>query len=249
MMIELVNVSKAFEGDKGEVQAVKQLHLTIQPSEIFGLIGQSGAGKSTVLRFINGLLTPDSGEVIVNQQRIHQLSKVSLRNVRKDITMVFQQFNLLNNLTVEENIQLPLKLHHYDNQLDLEEVLEMVGLLDKRHAYPSQLSGGQKQRVGIARALISNPKVMLLDEPTSALDEQTIVEVIQVLQQIHQRYAMTMVVVTHQLSLVKGLCQRVGIMEQGELLEVITLPNSTESVGSSTYRDYVKEVLQYDALS
>ncbi|NEW64868.1 ATP-binding cassette domain-containing protein [Tuanshanicoccus yangjingiae] len=248
-MIELVNVSKAFEGDKGEVQAVKQLHLTIQPSEIFGLIGQSGAGKSTVLRFINGLLTPDSGEVIVNQQRIHQLSKVSLRNVRKDITMVFQQFNLLNNLTVEENIQLPLKLHHYDNQLDLEEVLEMVGLLDKRHAYPSQLSGGQKQRVGIARALISNPKVMLLDEPTSALDEQTIVEVIQVLQQIHQRYAMTMVVVTHQLSLVKGLCQRVGIMEQGELLEVITLPNSTESVGSSTYRDYVKEVLQYDALS
>ncbi|MBR7927890.1 ATP-binding cassette domain-containing protein [Aerococcaceae bacterium zg-ZUI334] len=249
MVIELVNVSKAFEGDKGEVQAVRQLHLTIQPSEIFGLIGQSGAGKSTVLRFINGLLTPDSGEVIVNQQRIHQLSKVSLRNVRKDITMVFQQFNLLNNLTVEQNIQLPLKLHHYDNPLDLEEVLEMVGLLDKRHAYPSQLSGGQKQRVGIARALISNPKVMLLDEPTSALDEQTIVEVIQVLQQIHQRYAMTMVVVTHQLSLVKGLCQRVGIMEQGELLEVITLPNSTESVVSRTYRDYVKEVLQYDALS
>ncbi|MBS4455225.1 methionine ABC transporter ATP-binding protein [Tuanshanicoccus lijuaniae] len=248
-MIELVNVSKKFDSDKGEVQAVNQLHLTIQPSEIFGLIGQSGAGKSTVLRFINGLLAPDNGEVIVHQQRIHQLSKDALRKARKEITMVFQQFNLLNNLTVEQNIQLPLKIHRYDNPLDVEEVLEMVGLMDKRHAYPSQLSGGQKQRVGIARALISNPKVMLLDEPTSALDEQTITEVIHVLQKIHARYAMTMVVVTHQLSLVQGLCQRVGIMEQGRLLEVMDLSQPTATKTSRTYREFVKEVLQHDEIS
>ncbi len=222
---------------------MSDLNLTINQSEIFGLIGQSGAGKSTVLRFINGLLQPDEGQVMVDGNRINQLSEASLRTVRKDIAMVFQQFNLLDNLTVEENILLPLKLHAFANPLTIDQVLEAVGLSDKRHHYPSQLSGGQKQRVGIARALIINPKIILLDEPTSALDEMTAQEIVRILKEINQLYAITMVLVTHQLSIMKSICQRIGIMEKGRLIEIIENQPNNEVLPHSNYSQYVKEVL------
>lgn len=222
---------------------MSDLNLTINQSEIFGLIGQSGAGKSTVLRFINGLLQPDEGQVMVDGNRINQLSEASLRTVRKDIAMVFQQFNLLDNLTVEENILLPLKLHAFANPLTIDQVLEAVGPSDKRHHYPSQLSGGQKQRVGIARALIINPKIILLDEPTSALDEMTAQEIVRILKEINQLYAITMVLVTHQLSIMKSICQRIGIMEKGRLIEIIENQPNNEVLPHSNYSQYVKEVL------
>lgn len=242
-MIQLEGVTKRFNANHTTLTAVSDLNLTINQSEIFGLIGQSGAGKSTVLRFINGLLQPDEGQVVVDGNRINQLSEASLRKVRKDIAMVFQQFNLLDNLTVEENILLPLKLHTFDNTLTIDQVLEAVGLNDKRHHYPSQLSGGQKQRVGIARALIINPKIILLDEPTSALDEMTAQEIVRILKDINQQYAITMVLVTHQLSIMKSICQRIGIMEKGRLIEIIENQPNNELSPHSNYSQYVKEVL------
>ena len=242
-MIQLEGVTKRFNTNHTTLPAVSDLNLTINQSEIFGLIGQSGAGKSTVLRFINGLLQPDEGQVMVDGNRINQLSEASLRKVRKDIAMVFQQFNLLDNLTVEENILLPLKLHTFDNPLTIVQVLEAVGLSDKRHHYPSQLSGGQKQRVGIARALIINPKIILLDEPTSALDEMTAQEIVRILKEINQLYAITMVLVTHQLSIMKSICQRIGIMEKGRLIEIIENQPNNEVSPHSNYSQYVTEVL------
>lgn len=238
-----MGVTKRFNTNHSTLTAVSNLNLTINQSEIFGLIGQSGAGKSTVLRFINGLLSPDEGEVIVDNHNITQLSEATLRNLRKDIAMVFQQFNLLDNLTVEENILLPLKLHAFEESLAIEQVLEAVGLTDKRHHYPSQLSGGQKQRVGIARALIINPKIMLLDEPTSALDEMTAQEIVRILKDINQQYAITMVMVTHQLSIMKSICHRIGIMEKGQLIEIIDNQPADAIASHSTYLQYVKEVL------
>lgn len=242
-MIQLEGVTKRFNTNHTTLTAVSNLNLTINQSEIFGLIGQSGAGKSTVLRFINGLLQPDEGQVMVDGNRINQLSEASLRKVRKDIAMVFQQFNLLDSLTVEENILLPLKLHTFDTPLTIDQVLEAVGLSDKRHHYPSQLSGGQKQRVGIARALIINPKIILLDEPTSALDEMTAQEIVRILKDINQQYAITMVLVTHQLSVMKSICQRIGIMEKGRLIEIIENQPNNELSPHSNYSQYVKEVL------
>lgn len=245
-MIELKKVSKKFTVQNDTVRAIDQVDLKINNNEIFGLIGQSGAGKSTLLRFINGLLMPDEGSVSVDGVIINQLTDKALRHFRRDVSMVFQQFNLLNNLTVAQNVQLPLKLHHYDTVLSVEEVLERVGLLDKQNHYPSQLSGGQKQRVGIARSLITQPKIMLLDEPTSALDEQITQEIVQVLQTIHHYYPMTMVVVTHQLSLIQSLCDRAGIMQAGRLLQVLSITKQRQSLNDRSYEQYVQEVLKDD---
>lgn len=180
-MIEFKQVAKEFMNSGNRIQALDQVTLTIQDQEIFGLVGESGAGKSTLLRFINALERPTSGQVVVDDVSVNELSAKELRTFRKDISMVFQQFNLLNNKTVAENVALPLSLHKYDNPLTVDEVLGFVGLADKGNHYPSQLSGGQKQRVGIARALITRPKFLLADEPTSALDTRTTGEIVKVL--------------------------------------------------------------------
>lgn len=242
-MIELIDVAKEYHINQQKIRAVDGVSLSIQSNEIFGLVGESGAGKSTLLRFINLLEKPTTGTVLVDGEDLTRLSKDQLRLKRKEISMVFQQFNLLNNKTVAENILLPLSLHTYQDTLSLDSVLKFVGLENQRDQYPSQLSGGQKQRVGIARALITKPKILLCDEPTSALDMVMTSEVVDLLRAAHQKFNMTIVVVTHELDVVQQLCQRVALIEQGRLVDVVT--NHSVQAGSfeGTYRDKVLEVL------
>ncbi|UUX34969.1 methionine ABC transporter ATP-binding protein [Fundicoccus culcitae] len=247
-MIQFENVSKVFRTEKGKNQlsALKNINLTIKDHEVFGVIGQSGAGKSTLLRMINQLETPDEGRVLVDGVDVCQIKKSKLRFYRKNIGMIFQQFNLLSNLTVAENIMLPLTLHPYEDYLELDEVLRFVGLEDKRDSYPAQLSGGQKQRVGIARALIIKPKILLCDEPTSALDEFTTGEIVDVLRRINEKYQITTVIVTHELSVVKALCQRVAIMEEGQVVDLLDITPNTSKVVAQSYHERAMEVLLND---
>ena len=245
-MIEFKQVAKEFMNSGNRIQALDQVTLTIQDQEIFGLVGESGAGKSTLLRFINALERPTSGQVVVDDVSVNELSAKELRTFRKDISMVFQQFNLLNNKTVAENVALPLSLHKYDNPLTVDEVLGFVGLADKGNHYPSQLSGGQKQRVGIARALITRPKFLLADEPTSALDTRTTGEIVKVLKAAHKAYTMTMIVVTHELEVIRALCQRAAILENGQVSQVVTVKPGIQAIsdGNQSYADHVLEVLE-----
>lgn len=239
-------MTKTFHGLTGTFNALNDVTLTVQDREIFGLIGESGAGKSTLLRFINVLEQPTSGEVTVNGTAVKDLKAGRLRNFQKDIGMIFQQFNLLNNKTVEENISLPLELHKYDHPLSVDEVLRFVGLEDKRRAYPGQLSGGQKQRVGIARALITRPKILLCDEPTSALDARTTEEIVRVLKRAHETFEMTVVIVTHELDVIKQVCDRVAVLEKGAVIDLISIDHSeydTETPVKS-YHERVLEVLK-----
>lgn len=246
-MIELKHVSKKYEGFSGTFHAVDDVSLTIQKQEIFGVIGESGAGKSTLLRFINALEAVDQGEVFVDGLNIAKLSKRQLRQHRKHISMVFQQFNLLNNKTVRENVLLPLELHHYKEHLNVNDVLEFVGLADKANHYPSQLSGGQKQRVGIARALITKPSILLCDEPTSALDATMTDEIVAVLKRAHQKFGMTIVIVTHELEVIQNLCHRAAILEAGKLMDLLNIEQTNQVKARRTYHERVLEVLAKDA--
>lgn len=245
-MIELKNVTKKFEGREGPVHALKQISVHINKSEKFGIIGESGSGKSTLLRMINALEVPDEGTVIVDGDNVNELSSKHLRNYRKKIAMIFQQFNLLNNKTVYENVTLPLKLHKFESVLDVDEILSFVGLSDKKNSYPGQLSGGQKQRVGIARALITNPKILLCDEPTSALDDKTTDEIVNVLKRAHEVYGMTIVVVTHELNVIKQLCDKTLVLEEGNIIDTIDIKPSTAVNSSDSYYDRIVEVLKYE---
>ena len=210
------------------------------------LIGSGGAGKSTLLRFINALETPDKGKVIVDDVDVQQLTKKNLRLFKKQMGMIFQQFNLLSNKTVEENIQVPLKVYRHQEVVPMETVLDFVGLKDKRHSYPSELSGGQKQRVGIARALITKPTILLCDEPTSALDESTTKEIVHVLKKAHQEFGMTVVIVTHELEVIKELCTRAAVMEKGKLVDTIQVKQKTDQTNYKTYHERALEVLGND---
>lgn len=242
-LISLNRVSKSFKGKNGSFKAVNQLSLTVERGEIFGIIGESGAGKSTLLRFINALEQPDEGDVMVDGVAVQQLSTADLRYYRKEIGMIFQQFNLLNNKTVAENVHLPLELHHYEKVLSVEEVLEFVGLSHKSTHYPSQLSGGEKQRVGIARALITQPRILLCDEPTSALDANMRDEIVSVLAKAHKQFNTTIVIVTHELEVIKQLCHRAAVLEQGNLVDIITVRRNNSSQSNKTYHERVLEVL------
>ncbi|MFC3419404.1 methionine ABC transporter ATP-binding protein [Salinicoccus hispanicus] len=243
-MIEMMGVSKSFAGKDGHFKAVDDVDLSIKDREIFGIIGESGAGKSTLMRFINALETPDSGQVIVNGVVVDKLRGRSLRNHQKNIGMVFQHFNLLANRTVAENILLPLKLHQYDQALTIDEVLEFTGLADKRSSYPAELSGGQKQRVGIARALITRPHILLCDEPTSALDENTTYEIADVLHKAQNEYGMTVVIVTHELGVIKALCHRAAVLEHGKLVDTIDVVQGNSTRSGQSYYKRVLEVLK-----
>lgn len=243
-MIEFKNVSKHFGSKGAPILAVNNISLTINKNEVFGIIGESGAGKSTLLRFINALETPSEGKVVVNGTNVNTLKNRELRLFKKQIGMIFQQFNLLGNKTVEENILLPLKLHQHDNAMDIDQILNFVGLEDKRYSYPSELSGGQKQRVGIARGLITRPKILLCDEPTSALDEITKREIVDLLNRVSETFDITILIVTHELDVVKDLCNRVAILDKGKLVEVLDIskePNTFQSDGS--YQELAREVL------
>ena len=223
-MIRLEAVQKSFALPSGEVfDAVRALSLDIPEGEIFGLIGKSGAGKSTLLRLINLLERPDTGRVIVGGRDLTTLTRSELRDTRQNIGMIFQQFNLLQNATVFDNVAFPLKIHGRHSRAEIDarvrECLALVGLSEKIDTYPAQLSGGQKQRVAIARALAPRPQVLLCDEPTSALDSETTRSLLETLRDINAKIGVTIVIVTHELSVVEVLCRRVAILEKGQLVE------------------------------
>lgn len=244
-MITLDNVSKRYQHrDKTWFTAVEPTSLQIEAGEIFGLMGYSGAGKSTLLRLINLLERPDSGTVTVGGQDLTALGAEQLRQARQNIGMVFQQFNLLSNRTVADNVAFPLEIAGWAADKihqRVAECLEIVGLSNRSAHYPAQLSGGQKQRVGIARALASNPQVILADEPTSALDPATTRSVLQCLQDINQRFNVTIVIVTHEMSVIRRLCDRTALLHHGQLIEVVNVVNNQIHAQSEIGRELVQE--------
>lgn len=221
-MIVFKDVSKVFQTKAGNVQGLNQVNLHIPKGEIFGIIGMSGAGKSTFIRCINYLERPTSGEVIIDGQNMADMSEKKLRETRKEIGMIFQHFNLLMQKNVLDNVCFSMKVAGMDKKEAKKrayELLEVVGLADKAKAYPSQLSGGQKQRVAIARAIANNPKILLCDEATSALDPQTTKSVLELLKRINKEYGITIAVVTHEMSVIEEICDEVAILDEGRVVE------------------------------
>ncbi|GHV92588.1 methionine import ATP-binding protein MetN [Spirochaetia bacterium] len=242
-MIQLANVTKTF-GEKGQplVQAVKNVSLTIEDGEIFGVIGFSGAGKSTLVRCINMLEKPNSGTVLVNGQNLSTLSERQLRGARRNMGMIFQHFNLFPSRTVAGNIAFPLKYRGKSRQeiaARVEELLDLVGLRDKAHVYPSQLSGGQKQRVGIARSLALNPSILLCDEATSALDPQTTQSILGLLRELNKKLGLTIVIITHEMNVVKSICTRAAVMDKGEVIEYGSIFDIFSNPAHEITRDFV----------
>ena len=234
-MIQIQHLTKRFAAAGATVVALNDINLEIQDGDIYGIIGMSGAGKSTLVRCINMLERPDEGKVIVNGREMMQLSPAELRDARREITMIFQQFNLLMQRSCLKNICFPMELagvKKADAEKRARELLEMVGLPDKANAYPAQLSGGQKQRIAIARALATNPKVLLCDEATSALDPNTTHAILTLIKDINKKLGITVVVITHQMSVVEEICDSVAILdggvvvEQGEVREIFANPKT-----------------------
>lgn len=221
-MIELSNVTKSYANH----MAINNVSLFVQEGEIFGIIGKSGAGKSTLLRCMNRLEQPDCGSILIDGENITACKTSDLRRVRHKIAMIFQHFNLLNSKSVYDNIALPMRIQGINEaviEAKINELLPLVELTDKKHAYPQMLSGGQKQRVAIARALTCSPKILLCDEATSALDPETTDSILSLLKKINTLYGITIVLITHEMEVVKRICHRVSIMEKGELIETTAL--------------------------
>ena len=247
-MITFENITKTY-GGKTHVQALKGISLTIHDGEIFGIIGKSGAGKSTLVRCINMLEKPTTGKVIIDDKELTAMSDSQLRAERKNIGMIFQHFNLLSSRTVFDNIAFPLELAGASKEVirsKVDSLLELVGLTDRQFNYPSQLSGGQKQRVGIARALASDPKILLCDEATSALDPQTTKSILELLKDINKRLGITIVIITHEMAVIKEICDRVAVIEggvikeQGRVIDVFTNPQP------ETMKEFVKSVINME---
>lgn len=221
-MIEFKNVNKFYNQGSEKIHALNTINLKITKGDIFGCIGFSGAGKSTLLRCVNGLESIDSGEVLVNGINIQQLKINQQRQLQKDIGIIFQQFNLLNQKTVYNNIKVILEISGYPKQKianRITEVLDFVGLADKANAFPNQLSGGQKQRVGIARAIANEPRILLCDEPTSALDPITTKSILDLIQKVNVQLGITVLLITHEMEVISSICNKVAIMETGNILE------------------------------
>lgn len=242
-MIVFDKVSKVYEYQGTKNYALKELDLSISEKEIFGVIGESGSGKSTFLKLLNTLEKPSAGHIYMNDQDIFSRSKEERQRSRKSIGMIFQHFNLLYNRTALENVTLPLKLLGVKDQERAKEALGFVGLRDKMNNYPKQLSGGEKQRVAIARALVNEPTLLLCDEPTSALDGQNAYEVMELLRQINQELGTTIILVSHELELIQQLCNRTAILEDGQLLETVTLSPRAKEKAFSSYYERIKERL------
>lgn len=220
--IEVHHLYKTFEQKGSRVEALRDISLEIESGDIYGIIGMSGAGKSTLVRCLNYLERPTEGSVLINGQDLAALTERELRAQRSDIAMIFQHFNLLMQKNVLDNVCFPMLIQgakKSEARARALELLETVGLAEKAKSYPSQLSGGQKQRVAIARALASNPKILLCDEATSALDPQTTASILELLKDINQRFGITMVVITHQMSVIREICSHVAIIENGQLVE------------------------------
>lgn len=220
--IEFRDITKIFKQKKARIKALDHVSMTIEPGEIVGIIGYSGAGKSTLVRMINGLDTPSAGELLLDETNIVGMSERKLRGIRRNIGMIFQQFNLMNSRTAAGNIEYPLQLQGVGKQeraQRVQELLDFVGLGDKGKSYPEQLSGGQKQRVGIARALATNPSLLLADEATSALDPTTTQEVLDLLRRVNKEFGITIVVITHEMEVVRSIADKVAVMENGRVVE------------------------------
>jgi len=247
-MIVLRNISKIFDNGKVALTAVDNVNLAIEQGQIYVIIGYSGAGKSTLIRLLNGLEKPTTGSVTINGQDISAAKGEALRQARLKISMVFQHFNLLWSRTVSENIAFSMQIAGVPKakiKARVAELVELVGLKGREQAYPSQLSGGQKQRVGIARALANSPDVLLCDEATSALDPQTTDQILDLLLDINRRFRLTIVLITHEMHVVRKICDRVAVMEngkvveEGEVLQVFTHPQQPIT------QQFVRQVSQY----
>lgn len=221
-MIRFEHVSKTFQTKNGPFDALKDVSFEIEKGDIYGVIGYSGAGKSTLIRMVNALETPTSGNVWVEEKDIGTLTQKELRNLRKGIGMIFQQFNLLESKTIYDNVAIAMKLNDVSKK-DIEkrvtELLDFVELSDKKYSYPGQLSGGQKQRVGIARALANNPSILLCDEATSALDPKTTDSILELLKKINEMLHITIVIITHEMNVIQKICNKVAVMDYGQVVE------------------------------
>ena len=244
-MIKLQNVQKKYN----DIHAVKDISLTIEKGEIFGIIGYSGAGKSTLIRMINLLETPTSGSIEINGLDLTKATPAKLRLARQKIGMVFQHFNLLWSRTVYQNIAFALEIagaNKSDIDKKVTELIELVGLAGREHAYPSQLSGGQKQRVGIARALANNPKVLLCDEATSALDPQTTDEILDLLATINRKYNLTIVLITHEMHVIQKIAHKVAVMESGSVVEMGETYKVFTTPKHQVTKRFVKQIVSDD---
>lgn len=236
-MYKLENVAKKYNDNF----AIKDFSLTIEPGSVTGIVGKSGSGKSTLLRLLNLIEQPTEGRIVFDGKDTEALSKRVVRKYKEKIGMVFQNYNLLNNLNVQQNIALPLKIINQQDKAKVDELIGFVGLNDKKDYYPAQLSGGEKQRVALARALVRNPDILLCDEATSSLDEHNTEIIIKMLKKVNKAYNITIIFVTHELSVVKQLCEKVCVMEDGQLLEV--MDNKVVSVERNT-NSYLENVRQ-----
>ncbi len=244
--IELKNVSKTFDSKEDQVEALRGVSLSIEKGDIYGIIGMSAAGKSTLVRCINYLEKPSEGEVLIDGRSLGDLNDKELRELRQGIGMIFQHFNLLMQKTVLDNVCFPMYIKGKKKKEARErakELLEIVGLSDKLSAYPAKLSGGQKQRVAIARALAMDPTILLCDEATSALDPQTTGQILELLQEINERFGITIVVITHQMSVVREICKNVAIMREGEVVE----HGSVSEIFAHPKSPEAKELIRKDA--
>lgn len=248
-MITLENITKTYTHHGRCIHALDNVSLSIQRGEIYGIVGQSGAGKSTLVRCINLLETPTSGSVVVDNQVITALSPNALLTARHEMGMIFQHFNLLSSRTVYDNVALPLELAGKSKAEMAEKVrplLELTGLSEKLAHYPAQLSGGQKQRVAIARALSSEPKILLSDEATSALDPKTTESILALLKRINQQLGVTIVMITHEMDVVKSICERVALLENGKLVEVAEVASFFAEPQSDLGRRFVEQSQRFD---
>ena len=244
--ILIQDVSKTFETKDGSVQALNHVSLSIETGDIYGIIGMSGAGKSTLVRCMNFLEVPSEGKVLIDGKSLSEFSPKELRKEREKIGMIFQHFNLLMQTNVRENVCFPLYIQgkkKAEARAKALELLEIVGLADRAKAYPAQLSGGQKQRVAIARALASDPQILLCDEATSALDPQTTSSILELLQDINQKFGITIVIITHQMSVVREICTHVAIMKDGEVKE----QGLVEEIFSHPKSQVAKELISKDS--
>lgn len=246
-MIELLNLTKVYPNSATNTPAIKDINLHIKAGEVFGVIGPSGAGKSTLIRCVNLLERPTAGQILVDGENVMQLSKLQLRLARRKIAMIFQHFNLLASRTAYENIALPLELigkkkKEIENLIT--PLLELTGLSDKKNAYPNELSGGQKQRVAIARALANNPKVLLCDEATSALDPQTTHSILALLKDINKKFGITILLITHEMNVVKEICHRLAILQHGHIVEQAEVIKFFSQPESAIAKDFVRSELK-----
>ncbi|MGF7429226.1 ATP-binding cassette domain-containing protein [Thermoanaerobacterium thermosaccharolyticum] len=241
--VVIKDLYKTFRSRDGDVEVLKGINLEINKGDIFGIIGFSGAGKSTLIRCINGMEIPDSGIIRIGNQIISNLSKKELNKYRQKIGMVFQHFNLFDSRTVFGNVAYPLEIAGYkrnDIKRRVEEILELVELSDKINFYPGQLSGGQKQRVGIARALANNPDLLLSDEATSALDPQTTLSILDLLKEINKKLGLTIILITHELNVIKYICNNMAVLENGVLIEKGPVNNVFLNPTSDTAKLFIK---------